>query len=224
MNGFASISNSSPASVVNPSLNDKRRGAEEMDVNVARAAELRIFELVPFEVGEAVAHVRLAREERLFPDDGAVAPDAAHAFDMLGRRTDEQLGAERRLPKLRMGEPQIILALGDMVAELVGEAKAEPVRRAVGTDQIDASELRFLAAVLRRRPAGQRLAGRDQLRAVALVEPFGLAAGLAFRRLAALDAFEEHPHRIGLLLRRSQCGASGRARRPTRDASGPCRT
>src|SRR5206468_12912183 len=78
-------------------------GPEEMDVNVARAAELRIFELVPLEIGKAVAHVRLSREEGLLPDDRPIAPDSAHAFDMLWRRTNEKLGPERRLPKLRVG-------------------------------------------------------------------------------------------------------------------------
>ena len=98
---------------------------------------------------------------------------------------------------------QVILTLGDVVAELVGEAKPEAVRRTVGTDQIDAGELRLLAAV-RCKVGRSRVGwpGRDQLRTVALVEPFGLTAGLSFRRLAAVDSVEEHAHRIRLLLRR----------------------
>ena len=62
------------------------RGAEEVDVDVAGAAEQGIFEMVVLEVGEAVRHVRLAGEERLLPQDLAVAQDAAGAaHDPAGR-------------------------------------------------------------------------------------------------------------------------------------------
>src|SRR5438067_804355 len=127
-----------------------------MHVNVARAPELRIFELVPFEVRQAVAHIRLAREERLLPDDRTIAPDSAHAFDMLGWRADQQLGPEGRRPQLGMGEPQIIVALGYMVTELIGQGETEPAGHAIGTDQVDASKLRLLATILRGARHGQR--------------------------------------------------------------------
>src|SRR5438045_8201965 len=54
-------------------------GPEEMDVNVTRAAELSIFELMTLEIREAVAHVRLSRAEGFFPCDGPVQTDTAHA-------------------------------------------------------------------------------------------------------------------------------------------------
>ena len=93
-----------------------------------------------------------------------------------------------------MREPQVVVALGHVIAELVGEAEAEAAGRAVGIDQVEPGELGLLAAVLREVRHGQRLAGPDDVRAVALVEPLGLAPGLARGRLAALEAFEEHPH------------------------------
>ena len=58
---------------------------------------------------------------------------------------EQQLGPERRLAQLRMGEPQIIAALGHMVRKFVGEREAEPERRAVVADQIDAGDLGLLA-------------------------------------------------------------------------------
>jgi len=80
------------------------------------------------------------------------------------------------------------------------EREAQPVRRAVGADQIDPGDLGLLAAVEREARHGEGLAGRHHRRAVALVEPFRLHAGLALGRLAALEAEAEHLQRIGELL------------------------
>src|SRR3546814_10093133 len=46
----------------------QRRGAEKMDVDIAGAAEAGIFEMVMFEVADRVRHIRLTRDEGLFPD------------------------------------------------------------------------------------------------------------------------------------------------------------
>ena len=121
---------------------------------------------------------------------------------MVGNVPDVQFRAERGLTQLGMGEPQIIVPLGHMVGKLVGEAQPQAEGRAVRTDQVDAGQFGLLAAILRKGGHGEGIAGRDQLRAVALVEPFGLLADLAPGGLAALDAFQEHAHRIGLLLDR----------------------
>src|SRR3546814_6738429 len=45
----------------------QRRGAEKMDVDIAGAAEAGIFEMVVFEVADRVRHIRLTRDEGLFP-------------------------------------------------------------------------------------------------------------------------------------------------------------
>src|SRR3546814_16463568 len=66
----------------------QRRGAEKMDVDIAGAAEAGIFEMVVFEVADRVRHIRLTRDEGLFPDRLAVAHDAAGAFDMIGGRAE----------------------------------------------------------------------------------------------------------------------------------------
>src|SRR5690606_12801489 len=127
---------------------------------------------------------------RLFPSDGAAAADAARAANVLRQLTHEELGTKRRLPKLRVGEPQVVMPLGHVVGELVGEAEAQPERRAVGTDHVDAGELRLFAAVPRERGARERLLRLGEVFAVALVEPLGLLARDAIRRPAALHAFE----------------------------------
>ena len=81
-----------------------RRGAEEMQVHVAGHAVLRILEVVILEIRERVAHVRLAREERLLPDHRAIAADAARAFEMGGKRAGVEHRADAALAQLRMGE------------------------------------------------------------------------------------------------------------------------
>ncbi len=98
-----------------------------------------------------------------------------------------------------MREPQVIVAFGDVIAEFVGECDPQAEGRAVVADQIDAGEFGFLAAVLREGGRGEGRFGRDEALAVALVEPFGLRADCARGGAAALHAFEEQAHRIGLL-------------------------
>src|SRR3546814_20909732 len=65
----------------------------KMVVDIAGAAEAGIFEMVVFEVADRVRHIRLTRDEGLFPDRLAVAHDAAGAFDMIGERDRKQFGA-----------------------------------------------------------------------------------------------------------------------------------
>jgi len=72
-------------------------------------------------------------------------------------------------------------------------------RRAVRADQIDARQFGLFAAILCKGRHLERVAGADQLAAVTLVKPFRLLADLAFAGLAALDAFQEHAHRVGLV-------------------------
>src|SRR3546814_10588486 len=84
--------------------------SSEMDMHVAGAAEQAIFEMMVLEVGDAVRHIRFARQKGLFPQRPAIAYDAADPLDMRGQFADEQFGTERRGAQLRMGEPQIIAA------------------------------------------------------------------------------------------------------------------
>jgi len=109
-----------------------------------------------------------------------------------------------------------------MIAELVGEAKTDAARRPVRADEINTGKLWLLAGVLGEGRHRQRLPWRHELRSVTLVEPFGLAAGVAIRRFAALDAFEEHAHGIGLLLGRSSGAVHpvARVRRPEMSKAG----
>ncbi len=171
-------------------------GAEHVDVQIAGLAEERVLEVVVLEVGDGVAHVGLAGEEGLFPDRLAVAADAARALDVVGQGADQDFRAEGGGPELGVGEEEVVLPLGDVVGELVGEREADAVRRAVRADQVDAGDLRLLAGVEREGGAEERGAGADRLGAVALVEPFGLHAG-KLGRLAAFEAHAEHLHRVG---------------------------
>ena len=78
----------------------QRRRAEEMDMDVAGTAEQVIFEMMMFQIGEAVRHIAFARQERLFPDRDAIAQDAAGTLDMRRRGADQQFRAKRGLPQL----------------------------------------------------------------------------------------------------------------------------
>ncbi len=51
---------------------------------------------------------------------------------MVGQRADQQLGTERGLAQLGVGQPEVVAALDDVVGELVRQAEAETERRAVG--------------------------------------------------------------------------------------------
>ena len=90
--------------------------------------------MMRFEVGNVVGHIVLAGEKGLLPQGLAIAQDAAGAADVGGQLAQQEFGAERGGAELGMGEPEVIVAFGYMVAELVGEREAEAVRRAVLTD------------------------------------------------------------------------------------------
>ena len=96
-----------------------------------------------------------------------------------------------------MGEEEIVLPLGDVVGELVEKREPDPIRYPVLADDVDAADLRLLAAVEGEMRRDERLSRCGDKRAVALVEPFRLDAPFAGLRLAALEAHPEHLHRIG---------------------------
>src|SRR5687768_10996385 len=157
-----------------------------MQVNVARTPMRRVFEVVVLEIGDRMAHVVLARHERLFPDHPGSATDAARAFHVRRQGAGPQLRTDRAGAELRMGEIQVVLSLGHVVGELVADGEAEPSRYAGRIDQVQADELGLLAAVEREYRRGELgpAAGHD--RAIALVEPFGLRAR---RRTRGTPAF-----------------------------------
>ncbi|MNV88151.1 hypothetical protein D3C71_1823300 [compost metagenome] len=99
------------------------------------------------EVGKAVRHVGLARQERLFPKDLAAAQDPRRASDILRRCADTDFRPEARLAQLRVGEPEIVDPLGLVVGKLVGNGKADAERHALVGDHVNAGHFRLLAAV-----------------------------------------------------------------------------
>ena len=68
----------------NPVGERQRGGTEVMHVNITRAQELRVLEVVEFEIGQTVAHVVFAAEKLFFPDRFAIARDAAGACQVAG--------------------------------------------------------------------------------------------------------------------------------------------
>ncbi len=89
----------------------------------------------------------------------ALAADAAGAFDARGQVADQQFGADGAGPQLGMGEVEVVLPLHHVVGEFVGQREADPERRAVRADDVEAGDLRLLAAVQREGGRGQRAPG-----------------------------------------------------------------
>ena len=168
-----------------------------MHMDVAGLAEDRVFEMMMLEIGDRMRHVGLARQERLFPERLAIAQDARRAANVGRQVADQDFRAEGGVAQLRMRQIEIIDALGDVVGKFVRQGKADAKRRAVIADDVDAGDLRLLAAVHGKGRRDQRRAGRHRHGAVALVEPFGLHARCAGRGLAAFQPHAEHLHGIG---------------------------
>ncbi len=117
---------------------------------------------------------------------------------MSGGRSPIRIsGPNEALRSLECARIEIVDPLGDVVGELVRQREADAERRAVVADDIDAGDFRLLAGVLREGGRDERRARRHRHGAVALVEPFRLHAGLAFRRLAAFEPHAEHLHGVG---------------------------
>src|ERR1700728_1252356 len=147
---------------LHPVAERQSRGAKEVDMNVARAAEQAVFEMMRLEIGDRMRHVLLARQKRLFPDDFLAPPDAGHAVDVRGQIADQQFRANACGPEFRMREPKIVLPLGDVVGELVAQREPDTERRAGVIDKIDANDLRLFAAVKRESGAGQVALGSGE--------------------------------------------------------------
>src|SRR5579859_1212478 len=60
---------------LHPGAEGKRGGAEEMDMDIARAAEAGIFEMMRLQVGDGVAHIVFAGKEGLVEDALIAAAD-----------------------------------------------------------------------------------------------------------------------------------------------------
>ncbi len=73
--------------------------------------------------------------------------DARGAPDVGRQLTDQQLRPEGRAAQLGVSQVQVVGSFSDVIGELVGQREAEPERRAVRCDDIDACELRLLACV-----------------------------------------------------------------------------
>ena len=127
----AEISNTSPALVRMPAANDSVAVPKAMDVDVTRPAEIRIFEMMGFEVGDGMRHVRFAGQERLLEDHRLAAADARDAAHVVRQVAEQQLRSERARPELGVGKEQIVPPLHDVIGEFVEEREADPPGLAV---------------------------------------------------------------------------------------------
>src|SRR6516165_4493268 len=104
-----------------------------------------------------------------------------------------------------MGQPQIILTLGDVIGKLVANGKSETARSFIASNEVDSDQLRFLTSIESKSRYPDRRVRCNHRTAITLVEPLRLHAYAAWQRLAALQAEPEHSHRIceWLLMRSS---------------------
>ena len=110
---------------------------------------------------------------------------------------DHQLGTQRAVAELRLGQIEIILRLQDMVRKLIPLHESDPTRLAVAADQVHASDLRLLSAVVAMRRDAQGFVDGAQYRAHALVKPFRRGAHVSGRWAAACEPQIVHLHAVG---------------------------
>src|SRR4029078_11655985 len=72
----------------------ERRRSEGVDVDVARPAEIVVFEMVGFEIRDGLVHVGLAGQKRLLEDDVPAAPDARDAADVVRQLAEQEFRSE----------------------------------------------------------------------------------------------------------------------------------
>lgn len=125
----------------------QRGGAEEVQVHIARATVRGVLEVVVFQVGQRVAHIVLASDERFFPQHLLATDDAAAAAQVARQLAAAQLRANRADTQLGMRQIQVVLAFGDVVGEFIADGETQPVRGAIRADQVQPDQFRFLAAI-----------------------------------------------------------------------------
>ena len=96
-----------------------------------------------------------------------------------------------------MGQVQVVFALHHVVGELIAHGKAQPVRLAVMTDDVQAADFWLFTRVFGKRRQRERFARPHDNAAIALVKPFGLHPGLACVGLTTLHAPFENAHGVG---------------------------
>src|SRR5690606_19312947 len=89
----------------------QRAGPVEIDMHVSRPAKSDIFEMMMLQIGDGVAHIRLAREEFLPPYRLPVPQDLRSARDMRRKFPDQQFRSVGTLPELRMRQIKIVAPL-----------------------------------------------------------------------------------------------------------------
>src|SRR5260221_566804 len=182
----------------------QRRGSEKMQVYVPGPAMRRVLEVVVFEVRQRMAHVCLAGQEWLFPEQFTAAPDATIPFQMRWQPAGPKFRPDRALAQLRVGEVQVVLSFGDVVREFVADRKPQTIRHAPVPNYVQADQLGFFASVQCKMRRAQWVARAHHDVAVALVEPFGLHSRTVSRP-SALESPLEHAHGIrDLRVRHSQ--------------------
>src|ERR1019366_8442975 len=97
----------------------------------------REFEVMVFQIGNAMRHVFLASLNRLLPERRAVALDADLASDRSKLRADNQLRPDAALAELGACKVQIVASFKAVIREFITRAHANAVRCAIVCDEVD---------------------------------------------------------------------------------------
>lgn len=93
-----------------------------------------------------------------------------------------------------MGEIEVIFLLKRVIRKLVSNDKSYSPGVAVVVDDVYASDLSFLAAIVSETWRSKRLSGWDHTATVSLVGPLGLCSYFSNRGLAACHSNAKHTH------------------------------
>src|SRR5450830_1989987 len=172
-----------------------------MYVDIARATEQWIFEMMVFQVGNRMRHVVFATEERFFPTYCPIrAANARHALHMGRQLTHQQSRADGADAQFGMRQEQVILTLRDVVGKFIADGKAKTIRLSIVTNEIETGNLWLFTAIEGKMWHRQRLLGSTYDGAVALIKPFRLYTDLAGRRFATFQSHAEHLHAVGQIV------------------------
>src|ERR1700722_8306324 len=91
------------------------RGTEKVNMQIPGTTKLRVLKVVMLEIGNRVTHILFSGEKRLFPDRFPSTAYPADSLQRLWNCTEAKLGTETAVSEFRVGEPQIILPLRDVI-------------------------------------------------------------------------------------------------------------
>src|ERR1035437_8638547 len=163
-------------------------------MNLSRPAVPFKLEMMVLNVLQAVTHFGFSGAKGLAPEHAPIPFDRRGHRYRLEFRIDHKFRSEGTSAELRAREVQIVLLFKLMIRKLITHRKADSIRPAIRSDEINARDLGLLATVLGIPRNVERLSVGTYCAPCALGEPCGRDPDGACSRAAAVDAPAEHLH------------------------------